>query len=139
VKYANDVLNQTSTHTIPLKTLLLDEFIPYGQERFHAKGPEVELAPDTARHLALVFHELVTNAAKHGALSRPGGQVLISWNNAEGEVSLEWKEQGGPVVRPPEKLGFGSRIVTQSLKALSGSITPTFAPDGLRCAITFRA
>jgi two-component sensor histidine kinase len=139
VKYANDLLNQTSTHTLLLKSLLVHEFAPYGEGRFHAEGPDVELVPDTARHLALVFHELVTNAAKHGALSKPSGRVLLSWKNTDGTVTLEWREEGGPVVRPPEKHGFGSRIVTQSLKSVSGSITPTFAPGGLHCSITFRA
>jgi two-component sensor histidine kinase len=138
VKFANDLLNHTSTHTVLLKTLLLHEFLPYGEARFHTEGPEVELPPDTARHLALVFHELVTNAAKHGALSQSGGRVLISWKKTEGTVRLEWREEGGPAVGPPKVHGFGSRIVTQSLKSLSGSITPTFAPGGLHCEITFR-
>jgi two-component sensor histidine kinase len=65
--------------------------------------------------------------------------VLISWKHLDGVVSLEWSEEGGAVVSPPRKYGFGSKIVTQSLKALSGSITPTFAPGGLHCSITFRA
>ena len=134
MKYANDLLNQTPAHTVLLKTLLLHEFVPYGEARFHAEGPEVELPPDTARHLALVFHELVTNAAKHGALSNPAGRVLLSWKKADRAVRLEWREEGGPVVRPPEKHRFGSRIVTQSLKSVSGSITPTFAPEGLHTA-----
>jgi two-component sensor histidine kinase len=139
VKYANDLLDRTATHTVLLKTLLLHEFLPYGEARFEAQGMDVELSPDVARHLALVFHELVTNAAKYGALSRPDGRVLISWQEVDGLIRLEWSEEGGPPVTPPEKHGFGSRIVTQSLKSLSGSITPTFAAEGLRCSITFRA
>jgi two-component sensor histidine kinase len=139
IKYANDLLNQAPTHTVLLKSLLLHEFVPYDEARFHTEGPDIELAPDTARHLALVFHELVTNAAKYGALSKTGGRVLISWKHLDGVVKLEWSEEGGPVVSPPKKLGFGSRIVTQTLKALSGSITPTFAPEGLHCSMMFRA
>ena len=139
VKFANDLLSQTDTHTILLKTLLLHEFLPYGEACFQAQGADVELAPDTARHLALVFHELVTNAAKYGALSNPRGRVLISWKKTGAEVSLEWREEGGPPVVPPVVHGFGSRIVTQSLRSVSGSIVPTFAPEGLHCAITFRA
>lgn len=138
VKYANDLLNETTTHTVVLKTLLLHEFMPYGEARFYAEGPEVELAPDTARHLALVFHELVTNAVKHGALSNPDGRVLISWKLADGVVRLEWREEGGAVVTRPTVFGFGSKIIAQSLKSVSGSITPTFAPHGLQCAITFQ-
>jgi two-component sensor histidine kinase/branched-subunit amino acid transport protein len=139
IKYANDLLTQAPTHTVLLKSLLLHEFVPYDDARFRTDGPDIELPPDTARHLALVFHELVTNAAKYGALSKSGGRVLISWKHLDGVVSLEWSEEGGAVVSPPRKSGFGSKIVTQSLKALSGSITPTFAPGGLHCSITFRA
>jgi two-component sensor histidine kinase len=138
VKYTNDLLNQTSTHTALLKTLLTHEFVAYGEARFHAEGPEVELSADTARYLALVFHELVTNAAKYGALSKSDGQVLISWKQVDGLITLEWREQGGPVVMPPKAHGFGSRIITQSLKSVSGSISPTFAPEGLYCSIRFR-
>jgi two-component sensor histidine kinase len=138
VKYANDLLNQGSAHTVLLKTLLLHEFVAYGETCLHTDGPEVELSPDTARHLALVFHELVTNAAKYGALSNSGGRVMISWKKAEGVVRLEWREEGGPVVSAPKKHGFGSRIVTHSLKSVSGSITPNFAAEGLQCTITFR-
>jgi two-component sensor histidine kinase len=127
VKYANDLINHTTTHTVLLRTLLLHEFVPYGEARLHAEGPEVELSADTARHLALAFHELVTNAAKYGALSKPGGRVLISWKDAGDMVTLEWSEEGGPVVTPPTKPGFGSKIVTQSFKSVSGSISPTFA------------
>jgi two-component sensor histidine kinase len=139
IKFANDLLSQADTHTILLKTLLLHEFLPYGEARFHAEGVEIELAADTARHLALVFHELATNAAKYGALSNPAGRVLMAWKRTDGLVSLDWREEGGPPVSAPAVHGFGSRIVTQSLRSLSGSIVPTFAPEGLRCAITFRA
>jgi two-component sensor histidine kinase len=139
VKFANDLLNHTATHTVLLKTLLLHEFLPYGEAHFDADGPDIELSADTARHLALVFHELVTNAVKYGALSQPGGRVLIAWKNEDGVVRLEWREAGGPLVTSPKKRGFGSRIVTQSLKSVSGSIAPTFAPEGLCCSITFRA
>ncbi|MFL6799806.1 MAG: sensor histidine kinase [Xanthobacteraceae bacterium] len=138
VKYANDLLTEAVSHAVLLKSLLLHEFVPYGEERFHAHGPDVELAPDAARHLALVFHELVTNAAKHGGLATPQGRVRVSWEIAEGEVKLDWREEGGPVVSAPKGHGFGSRVVTQSLRSMSGSIVPTFAPEGLRCAMTFR-
>jgi two-component sensor histidine kinase len=138
ITYANDLLNQATAHAVLLKSLLLHEFAPYGEARLHAQGDDVELAPDAARHLALAFHELVTNAAKYGALSNPDGRVLISWKDVDGVVKLEWTEQGGPMVEPPKAHGFGSRIITQSLKSVSGSIVPTFASGGLRCSITFR-
>ena len=139
VKYTNDLINQTSTHTVLLRTLLLHEFTPYGEDRLNCEGPDIELRADTARYLVLVFHELVTNAAKYGALSNAEGRVLISWKKAGGNIDLEWREEGGPKISPPKRHNFGSRIVTQSLRSVLGSITPEFASDGLRCAITFRA
>lgn len=138
VKFANVLLEHTAGYTALLKTLLLHEFVAYGESRFQVDGPDIELPADVARRLALVFHELATNAAKYGALSQPGGRVLIAWKNEGGVVRLEWREEGGPPVRPPEKHGFGSRIVTETLTSLSGSIAPTFAPEGLRCTMTFR-
>lgn len=72
VKCANDLVSNTATHTVLLKTILLNEFMPYGEAALHAEGPDIELSGNTARHLTLVFHELVTNAAKYGALSQAG-------------------------------------------------------------------
>jgi two-component sensor histidine kinase len=106
--------------------------VAHDETRFHTDGP------DTERHLALVFHEVVTNASKYGALSKPDGRVLISWKEVEGVIRLEWRQEGGPLVTPPERQGFGSRSITESHKTVSGSITPIFAPEGLRCSITFR-
>jgi two-component sensor histidine kinase len=139
IRYANDLVNEAPKHTVLLKSLLFHEFVAYDEAQCQTKGPDVELAPDTARHLALVFHELVTNAVKYGALSKSDGCVVISWKHEDGVITLEWTEQGGPVVAPPKKHGFGSRIVTQSLRSVGGSITPTFAPEGLHCLIKFCA
>ncbi len=108
------------------------------QIRIHCDGPDIEVSADTARYLVLVFHELVTNAAKYGALSNAKGRVLVSWKKAGGNINLEWREEGGPKISPPKRHNFGSRIVTQSLRSVLGSITPEFASDGPRCAITFR-
>jgi two-component sensor histidine kinase len=137
VKYTNDLISQSRTHSVSLENLLLHEFAAYGTERFDPSGPEVVLSPDAARQLVLVFHEMVTNAAKHGALSKPEGRVRVSWKIDGGTVVLEWKEHGGPPVSPPQRYNFGSRLVTQCLKTLSGESVPTFAPEGLHCVITF--
>jgi two-component sensor histidine kinase len=139
VKFANDLINKSDTHTVLLKSMLFFEFAPYGESRADIGGKDIELQADTARPLALVFHEMVTNAAKYGSLSRPGGKVSLSWQQVGETVRLQWKEEGGPPVSKPLRNGFGSRLVTQSLKVVAGEIRPTFAPEGLRCEITFRA
>jgi two-component sensor histidine kinase len=137
VKFANDIINQSSTHTVLFRTLLVHEFVPYGEGRVEIEGPDIELSADTARHLALVFHELVTNAAKYGALSQSSGRVRVTWQVEGPMVNLQWSEEGGPPVTPPSKTGFGSKVVTQSLRALSGTLAPVFDSDGLRCSMTF--
>lgn len=106
------------------------------QGRFEVFGEPVWLSPRAALALALALHELGTNAAKHGALSREGGRIAIGWSVDGGMLGLEWKESGGPPVERPERRGFGSRLIEQGLAAdLGGTATLAFEPDGLRCRI----
>ena len=101
-------------------------------------GPGVRLEAQPALHLALVLHELGTNARKHGALSAAQGRVSVHWRVAdEGRtLRLVWEENGGPAVRPPTKRGFGSTLIEQSLLAHGGRVRLEFAPAGLRCELT---
>ncbi|WP_168219729.1 sensor histidine kinase [Pseudotabrizicola formosa] len=83
-------------------------------ERFSSEGPPILLKPDQALGLSLILFELATNAVKYGALSRAEGSVRISWTLAEdGQLSLVWQEQGGPVVTPPASHGFGSQLLNK--------------------------
>jgi two-component sensor histidine kinase len=91
--------------------------------------------------LAVVLHELATNAAKYGALSTPQGRVSVRWEwRANGGVpeslQLEWHEQGGPVVEVPEQAGFGSSVICDLIPyELGGTVELKFAPDGVRCIV----
>jgi PAS domain S-box-containing protein len=107
------------------------------QERFALSGPPVWIAPRAALALALALHELGTNAAKYGALSRDGGRVAVGWRETdEGKLIVDWKERGGPPVTPPARRGFGSRLIEQGLAGdLGGTAEIAFEPDGLRCTI----
>lgn len=83
--------------------------------------------------MALVIHELVTNAVKHGALAGNAGRVAIAWRrDGEGDVTLDWNEAGGPAVAKPTRQGFGSTIIRQSIPhELGGQATMDYAPSGL--------
>ncbi len=107
------------------------------QERFLLSGPPVWISPRAALALALALHELGTNAAKYGALSREGGRVGIVWRETDdGKLVLDWKEEGGPPVTAPARRGFGSRLIEQGLAGdLAGTAGLVFEPDGLRCTI----
>jgi|SRR5579862_245544 len=137
VSSANDLVNQSDTKTVRLKDLLSLEFGNNVDTQFYATGPDIDVSPDAARKLGLVFHELITNAMKHGALSNRHGRVTVAWR-AEGTlVHLVWQEEDGPPVLPPQRQGFGSVVVTQSLKSLGGDIVFGFDAAGLRCNMNF--
>ncbi|WBV45195.1 sensor histidine kinase [Pseudoroseomonas cervicalis] len=103
------------------------------------EGPPVTLPPRKALTLSLAVHELATNATKYGALSRPGGQVRITWSGADTPAQplrLRWHEAGGPPVRPPLRTGFGTRMIRQALAAeFEAEIDMDFAPEGLVCTL----
>ncbi|KQY97710.1 histidine kinase [Pseudolabrys sp. Root1462] len=109
---------------------------------FSIKGDDVRLEPKAALTLAMVFHELATNAAKYGALSDDAaGKVDITWQvepTAQGErLRLRWQESGGPPVTPPRRKGFGSRLIEGGLaRDLDGEVRLDYDPAGLVCQIT---
>lgn len=133
----NELLADSPTHTISLRNILAREIQPYGMQCCTLSGPEVELSGEIARAASLVFHELMTNAAKHGALSRVGGHVKVEWRTADGLIDLLWQENGGPPVAPPARFSFGSRLITRTLRQLGGGIEADFRPEGLSCRIRF--
>ena len=107
-----------------------------GGGRIGVEGPRVLLAPRQALVLSMALHELATNAAKHGALSVPGGRVSLTWRREGPAVAVGWTEGGGPPVRPPERRGFGSRLLGRALSAeLGGVVGLEFAPEGVRCSV----
>ena len=124
-----------------LHSILSDEIAPYAQNgrlNVSVKGPEVALSPRCALTLCLAIHELVTNAAKHGALSTPTGKVSVRWTvDAERRLSLKWTESDGPAVAKPDGSGFGRRLLERGLAfELDASVTLEFAPTGVRFAIS---
>jgi PAS domain S-box-containing protein len=104
--------------------------------RFDIEGKPLRLAPRAALALAMALHELATNAAKYGALSVEGGRVAIAWTLDGDRLRLDWRERGGPPVAPPERRGFGSRLIERGLESdLGGAAELRFEPEGLSCRI----
>lgn len=106
--------------------------------RIDISGPDVELSASAATSIALVLHELATNAMKHGALTGHSGRVTLMWSVAErdGKPALDmvWRESGGPPVTTPTRRGFGSVLIDRGLSG--GKVERTFAPDGVLCTMT---
>ncbi|MCE8007774.1 HWE histidine kinase domain-containing protein [Aestuariivita sp.] len=131
---AHDLLTKADMKGAMLRDLLELELKPFNgsRTRFELSGPNVGFRPDVCSVLALVFHELTSNAAKYGALSSPEGHVNITWALARDGVELRWKESGGPKVTPPEQDGFGTTIISSAIPyELNGEAKLTFPQDGV--------
>jgi two-component sensor histidine kinase len=108
--------------------------------RYH--GPEIFLSSKQAQVLAMTFHELATNAVKHGALSVENGRVEVTCTVDRGEraehVRLQWRERGVLIEREPVKRGYGSEVLEKSVPdLLRGTLHRKFHPDGIECVIQF--
>jgi PAS domain S-box-containing protein len=103
--------------------------------RVAISGPALELAPDAAQTVAMILHELTTNATKYGALSRPSGRVAVEWTLGREHLTLRWRETGGPIVTGPAQMGFGSQLIETTLPALNGEIHYDWNAEGLACTV----
>jgi len=109
-----------------------------GQALVIEPGPAVELSPSMIMSLSLVLHELATNAAKHGALSKAGGKVRIRrhLDDESGRLRLDWVESGGPPVSPPDATGYGTRLIRSTITYnLQGTVELDYAADGFRAEV----
>ncbi len=109
--------------------------------RFAIDGPDVPIGSKQALALTMALHELATNAAKYGALSREGGRIRVAWrfapDNPDAAFHLSWQESGGPAVTPPLRRGFGSRMIEQALAGyFHGQAELRYDPDGLSFELT---
>lgn len=125
---------------VSINKIVAITFEPYTQGdggRILTSGPLVMLRREAATTLALCLHELTTNAIKYGALSTPEGRVSFQWTLSEGEqrdLSMSWRESGGPAVREPARTGYGTRYLRSALAGMFGrKPVISFDPDGLRC------
>jgi len=124
-----------------LTAIAKQELAPYAatvSERVQLDGPQVLLEPNAAQAIALILHELATNAVKYGALSAGDAQIHLKWSETEGQLNLRWMETGGPIVEPPTRMGFGGRIIEQMIGQLKGKTRFDWRPEGLVCEITLR-
>lgn len=132
---ADDFIVQADGAGVELRRILEMEMEPYGSSKITLRGDPVFVFGKMPSVLALVFHELTTNAAKYGSLSSLEGRVEISWNVSGDTISIVWAESGGPAVAPPKRRSFGSNLIERSLDAFGGSARIEFAAAGVICRI----
>ncbi|HVF84044.1 MAG TPA: PAS domain S-box protein [Sphingomicrobium sp.] len=135
---AHGVLTREKWEAAPIRRVICDTItaVKSDDHRLELDGPDLMVPPKTGVSLAMAIHELVTNALKYGSFSGEDGRVLIRWGVEEGRLKLEWREEGGPPVSPPERRGFGSRMIERGLAAeLDGQVRIDFRPEGVVCTV----
>jgi len=137
---AHALLTQSRWHGVALIDLLRRQLAPYTNDaNISFEGPDLTLTSGETQALAMVIHELVTNAVKYGALSSPGGSVPISWNCTAGDLAvltIVWREVRGPPVVASVQFGYGSNLIRNLIPyELGGAVELTYPRDGVCCKI----
>ena len=140
VAKAHSMLTHAGHGTLSLRDVIITELAPYDREagRIEVQGRDVDMTPKAGMALAMAIHELTSNAAKYGALSKPEGRLSVFSalsNGPEGAMlNLEWRETNGPVVVPPTRRGFGTSLIERALAyELDAKVTRSFDPSGVVC------
>jgi len=135
---AHSLLSRSHWQGVRLAELVRSELAPFVKaDGASVEGPDVLLAATATQPMAIVLHELVTNASKYGALSTPDGRITVRWNLREDQARLvlEWIEAGGPLV-VPDQPGYGTGVIRNLIPyELGGTVDLVFAAEGLRCRI----
>ncbi|PZQ55803.1 MAG: PAS domain S-box protein [Novosphingobium pentaromativorans] len=130
---AHSLLSATTWEPASLRSLIADQVAigAVSEDRLKLAGPDVELPPELALRFSLILHELATNAHKYGAFSNESGTVSLDWSVSQHVLSLAWTERGGPPVVPPERRGFGSTLIENSMTADGARISAEYAAEGI--------
>ena len=134
------LLARSSWAGVNLRMIVIDELYPYcplANSRAEIDGPDLLLKPQLAQLIAMVLHELTTNAVKYGSLSASAGRLRVQWlHAANGNLVIHWTETDGPAVKPPARRGFGSRMLDRAIRSqLNGDLRFNWLPEGLACEI----
>ncbi|MGI9521460.1 MAG: PAS domain-containing protein [Hyphomicrobiaceae bacterium] len=139
---AHELLSLAQWHGVALGDIVRSELAPYATDgNTTVEGAHIVLSAEASQGMAMVLHELVTNAAKYGALSNPTGRVSVRWSkeqDASGSdrLVIQWEEVGGPLVETPGHCGYGTSVVRDLIPyELGGTVDLVFAASGVRCKI----
>ncbi|SOE12024.1 two-component sensor histidine kinase [Hoeflea halophila] len=135
---AHDLLSAQEWTSADLGEIIGQEVAVFDPERISLDGPRCTLSPRSSISLAMLVHELSTNAVKYGALSSETGTVAIDWREQpDGTLKLSWRESGGPPAVQPERKGFGTRLIESIVSGeFGGSYEPSFSDQGFSCIVT---
>jgi two-component sensor histidine kinase len=136
---AHALLSQSRWSGVGLTDLIRHQLAPYTTDaNTTISGPEIMLTSAQTQAVAMVIHELVTNAAKHGALSSPDGRVSVSWDRASADVAailtITWRELGGPPIAAPVPSGYGSTLICDLIPHELGGTVELIFSSAVRAA-----
>ncbi len=134
----DDLIARVDGTGCDIKDLLISELGPYGHVRFTLNGNPLFLPAKLAVSLALIFHELATNAGKYGAFSSPRGLLQVSWSVSDDRLNITWDETEGPPVETIGAAGFGTKLLKSALRPFDGKTEVTFLRTGVHCTMQCR-
>ncbi len=138
LSHAHTLLSDSKWQGAELKSLVQEELAPYqdtNANQFSISGSNVMLESGQAQSLALIMHELATNAAKYGALSSKNGRLAVIWERVGNGIHFTWTETGGPKAARPKREGFGVKVITAAVEGqLRGKVSFDWLELGLRCS-----
>ena len=134
----DDLIARVDVSGCDIKDLLRSELGPYGHVRFNLNGDPLFLPAKLAVSLALMFHELATNAGKYGAFSAASGLLQVSWSVSDDRLNIAWDETEGPTVENVGKPGFGTKLLKSALRPFDGRTEISFLKTGVHCTMQCR-
>lgn len=134
----DDLIARVDGKGCDIRDLLRSELGPYGHVRFNLNGDALFLPARLAVSLALMFHELATNASKYGAFSSSRGFLQVSWTVTDDRLSITWDETEGPTVESVGKPGFGTKLLNAALRPFDGKTEISFLKSGVHCIMQCR-
>ena len=139
----DDLITRVDGTGCDIKDLLRSELGPYGHVRFNLNGDPLFLPAKLAVSLALIFHELATNAGKYGAFSAANGMLQVSWtvtsdNPGSPWLNISWDETEGPTVENVGAAGFGTKLLQSALRSFDGKTEISYLKTGVHCTMQCR-
>jgi two-component sensor histidine kinase len=134
----DDLIARVDGSGCDIRDLLLSELGPYGHVRFTLNGEPLFLPAKLAVSLALIFHELATNAGKYGAFSSARGLLQVSWSVSGDRLNIVWDETEGPPVTSVGVAGFGTKLLNSALTPFDGKSEIAFLKTGVHCTMQCR-
>jgi two-component sensor histidine kinase len=134
----NDLITRAPKLQPEIRTIIQQELAPFGTSRYTLEGGALKLRADIARAVALIVHELVTNAVKYGALSEDDGKLAVNWSQRGDEIAIDWQEHKNSAIQASSRVGFGTQLIEATVKGMNGSAERTFGERCFTCRIVLR-